>query len=424
LDGLRFWWRFIASWLDRLGKFKEEIMTALPTLQSQTTVPYNIEEAVRDRYAAGAQAVQPALCCPIENYDSSYLAVLPDEIIAKDYGCGDPTRYVNPGETVVDLGSGAGKNCYIIAQKVGATGRVIGVDMNDAMLALSRQYRQAIGDKVGFHNVAFVKGKIQDLALDWDAAQTWLQDNPIASFAQMAAFEAECDRLRQTQPLIASDSVDVVVSNCVLNLVKPSDKHQLFQEIFRVLKRGGRAVISDIVCDEVPTAAILNDPELWSGCISGAFQEVEFLEMFAAAGFHGIEILARQAEPWQTIDGVEFRSLTVRAYKGKQGECWDHNQAVIYKGPWKSVQDDDGHTLYRGARMAVCEKTFKLYTDPTGPYHQQMIAVEPIAPVDPKTAPAFDCTRDTMRHPRETKGLEYRATWKGEACCDPEESCC
>jgi arsenite methyltransferase len=354
------------------------------------------------------------------------LKILPEEIIAKDYGCGDPTRYVNAGETVVDLGSGAGKNCYIIAQKVGASGQVIGVDMNDEMLGLSRRYRESIGNQLGYHNVSFVKGKIQDLALDWNAAQAWLNQHPIQSFEQMALFEAECDRLRQTQPLIATDSVDVVVSNCVLNLVKPGDKKQLFQEIFRVLKRGGRAVISDIVCDEPPTAAILNDPELWSGCISGAFQEVEFLEMFAQAGFHGIEILARQEEPWQTIDGIEFRSLTVRAYKGKQGECWDHNQAVIYKGPWKAVLDDDGHTLYRGDRMAVCEKTFKLYNDPTGPYHQDLIPVLPIEPVDSDNAAPFDCMRNTKRHPRETKGLEYRATSMGESCCEPgiSESCC
>jgi arsenite methyltransferase len=390
-------------------------MSATPAIFP--AISYDIEATVRDRYAAGAQAAQPALCCPTDAYDSSYLAILPDEIIAKDYGCGDPTRYVNSGETVVDLGSGAGKNCYIIAQKVGATGQVIGVDVNDEMLALSRKYRASIGDQLGYHNVEFVKGNIQDLALDWHAAQNWLQQNPVTGLAQMELYERECDRLRATQPLVTTGSVDVVVSNCVLNLVRPQDKHQLFQEIFRVLKRGGRAVISDIVCDEPPTPAIMADPDLWSGCIAGAFGEVEFLEMFLQAGFHGVEILARQAEPWQVIDGIEFRSLTVRAYKGKAGDCWEHNQAVIYKGPWKSVQDDDGHTLYRGDRMAVCQKTFELYTDPTGPYHQDMIPVLPIVPVDPANIQAFDCDGEVQRHPRETKGIEYRSTFMGEACC-------
>jgi arsenite methyltransferase len=382
----------------------------------EATVNYDIEQVVRDRYAAGAKAPQAALCCPTDGYDDRYLKILPEEIIAKDYGCGDPTRYVHLGEVVVDLGSGAGKNCYMIAQKVGATGRVIGVDLNDEMLALSRRYLGAIGDQLGYRNVQFVKGKIQDLALNQELLQSWLRRNPITTVEQVFALEAECDRLRREHPLIDSNTVDVVVSNCVLNLVRPQDKKVLFQEIFRVLKRGGRAVISDIVCDEVPTEKILNDPDLWSGCIAGAFLEAEFLQMFEEAGFYGIEILARQADPWQTIDGIEFRSLTVRAYKGKDGICLERNQAVIYKGPWKAVQDDDGHTLLRGDRMAVCDKAWKIYTDPQGPYAQDMIAIEPSVEVPLESAELFDCSQ-TVRSPRITKGVDYRATTQSEGSC-------
>jgi arsenite methyltransferase len=381
------------------------------------TIAYDIETTVRDRYADGAREVQPALCCPIEDYDGRWLEALPDEIVAKDYGCGDPTKYVNAGETVVDLGSGAGKNCYIIAQKVGATGKVIGVDMNDEMLDLSRRYLQPLGEKFGFHNVSFVKARIQDLALSWDQAQNWLSTNPIQSMDQIPAFKAECDRLRKTTPLIESETVDVVVSNCVLNLVKPEDKAHLFEEIFRVLKRGGRAVISDIVCDEAPTEKILQDPDLWSGCIAGAFLEAQFLEMFEQAGFHGVEILARQAEPWQVIDGIEFRSMTIRAHKGKQGPCLDRHQAVVYKGPWKVVLDDDGHTLFRGERMAVCDKTYKLYLDPMGPYAGQFLAIDPVSEVPLEEAPSFDCQEDQVRSPRVTKGEDYRETWMGESAC-------
>ncbi|MBD1845493.1 methyltransferase domain-containing protein [Cyanobacteria bacterium FACHB-63] len=392
---------------------------------TDTTLPYDVEQAVRERYAAGAQQPQASLCCPSDGYDQRYLEVLPQEIIEKDYGCGDPTRYVRSGETVVDLGSGAGKNCYILAQKVGATGKIIGVDMNDEMLNLSRKYLVPMSEKLGYENVAFVKGKIQDLALNLDLVQQWLEQHPIHSVDQIAALEAECDRLRQTQPLIATDSVDAVISNCVLNLVRPQDKKQLFQEIFRVLKRGGRAVISDIVCDEAPTEKILNDPELWSGCIAGAFRENEFLEMFDQAGFYGIEILARQTEPWQVIDGVEFRSLTVQAFKGKQGECWERNQAVIYRGPWKAVQDDDGHTLYRGERMAVCDKTFQIYTNPNGAYHSDIIPVPPRDSVSFQLAKPFDCSGDAFRDPRVTKGTDYRETIEqsnGDGCSS--SSCC
>jgi len=390
---------------------------------------YDVEQAVLERYEAGARAPQASLCCPTE-YNTKYLECLPDEIIAKDYGCGDPTRYVAAGETVVDLGSGAGKNCYIMAQKVGATGQVIGVDFNDEMLTLSRKYLTEMAEKLGYGNVQFKKGKIQDLALDLDRVQVWLADNPITAVGQIAAFEAECDRIRHQSPLIPSNSVDVVVSNCVLNLVRSQDKQQLFQEIYRVLKRGGRAVISDIVCDEPPTEKILNDPDLWSGCIAGAFQESEFLAMFEQAGFYGVEILSRQEEPWQVIDGIEFRSLTIRAYKGKDGPCWERNQAVIYKGPWKSVTDDDGHTLHRGQRMAVCDKTLKIFTDASGPYHRDIIPVLPYNDIPLEQAQTFDCHRTDTRHPKETKGVEYRVTIaNGSApACSPTSngngSCC
>ena len=311
------------------------------------TNAYDVENTVLERYQEGAKQQQPSLCCPTE-YEGNYLENLPPEIIEKDYGCGDPTRYVAEEETVVDLGSGAGKNCYIMAQKVGASGRVIGVDFNDEMLTLARRYQPDLASKFGYQNTQFVKGKIQDLKLNLDRAQAWLAENPITSIHQLGAFESECDRLREQEPLIPDSSVDVVISNCVLNLVRPQDKQQLFREIFRVLKRGGRAVISDIVCDEDPTPDILNDPDLWSGCIAGAFRENTFLKMFEEAGFYGVEILKREEKPWQTIHGIEFRSITVRAFKGKEGECWERKQAVIYKGPWKQVQDDDGHVLSRG----------------------------------------------------------------------------
>ncbi|MFN9968403.1 MAG: methyltransferase domain-containing protein, partial [Phycisphaerae bacterium] len=115
--------------------------------------------------------------------------------------------------------------------------------------------------------------------------------------------------LRREHPLIASDSVDCVVSNCVLNLVRQQDRHQLFAEIFRILKNGGRAAISDIVSDEDVPQDMRTNPELWSGCISGAFREDLFLKAFEEAGFHGIEIAKRQAEPWRTVEGLEFRSI-------------------------------------------------------------------------------------------------------------------
>ena len=393
-------------------------------LDSSSSISYDIERTVLERYQEGAKEQQSSLCCPTD-YEGNYLEILPQEIIEKDYGCGDPTRYASEGEIVLDLGSGAGKNCYILAQKVGTKGQVIGVDFNDEMLSLARKYQGEIAAKLGYHNTKFVKGKIQDLKLDLELAERWLQDHPIGSLEQLSAWEEEGGRLRQHSPLIGDATVDVVISNCVLNLVRPQDKQQLFREINRVLKRGGRAIISDIVCDEDPTPQIINDPDLWSGCIAGAFREESFLKMFEEAGFYGIEILKRETTPWQIIDGIEFRSLTVRAYKGKEGPCLERKQSIIYKGPWKQVQDDDGHTLCRGERMAVCDKTYKILTAAAGPYAQQIIPVPPYQEIPLEEATEFSCKNKAIRHPKETKGFDYQLTVikQEAACCSPGECC-
>jgi arsenite methyltransferase len=211
--------------------------------------PLNVETAVRQRYSDAAQSRVEALCCPVE-YDRQYLKVIPAEVLERDYGCGDPSKYVRTGETVLDLGSGAGKICFIAAQVVGATGRVIGVDMNEDMLALARKHQRSVGDAIGYHNVEFRKGRIQDLALDLERLDADLRAHPIQSVDSFLAADARADDLRVTHPLIATESIDVVVSNCVLNLVDARAKTQLFSEIFRVLRNGGRAVISDIVSDE------------------------------------------------------------------------------------------------------------------------------------------------------------------------------
>ena len=268
-----------------------------------------VEDAVRDRYAAGAAAAEPALCCPV-SYDPQYLRAIPAEVIERDYGCGDPSRHVRGGETVLDLGSGTGKICFIAAQVVGAAGRVIGIDMTSEMLDVARRNAPLVAAAVGYANVEFRRGRIQDLALDLDALDLALRaDDTLDSTALIG-------RLRREQPLVASDSIDVVVSNCVLNLVDPAAKQQMFGEIFRVLKRGGRAVISDIVADRPVPAHLQADAELWSGCISGAYTEDGFLQAFEAAGFRDVQRLERDGKPWRTVEGSEFRSITVAAWRG------------------------------------------------------------------------------------------------------------
>src|SRR2546428_414421 len=285
--------------------------------------PHRTENIVRERYAAGAKERADKLCCPAE-YDDELLTAIPQEVIERDYGCGDPSRYLREGEVVVDLGSGTGKICFIAAQIVGPKGRIIGGDMTD--------------------------------------------------------------------------------------------------EIFRVLKKGGRAVISDIVSDEEVPEEMQNDPELWSGCISGALTEERFLAAFENAGFYGIQILKRDAKPWRTVQGIEFRSVTIEAFKGKQGECFERNQAVIYKGPFKEVLDDDNHRMERGKRYAVCDKTYNLYKK--HPYKEFFEFVDPIADVPLAEANPFNCARTVLRHAKETKGQDYNATTEPNIKCCDGGSCC
>ncbi len=382
----------------------------------------DLETAVNERYTRAAQKRQAQLCCPA-SYDSSYLAVIPDELKERDYGCGDPSAFVRAGDVVLDLGSGAGKICYIASQIVGPHGRVIGVDANDEMLALAEKYRLPIGERIGYHNVEFRKGRIQDLQLDLALVDSYLAKNPVSSASELAHFNAHCSSIKLERPLVARESVDIVLSNCVLNLVRPEDKEQLFDEMFRVVRRGGRVAISDIVSDEDVPEELQQDPELWSGCIAGAYREDAFLDAFDRAGFYGMVIVKRDQKPWRTIRGLEFRSITVLAHKGKQGPCWERKQAVVYRGPWRKVIDDDGHVLERGKRMAVCDKTFKNYT--REPYASDIIPVTPRELIPLEQAVPFDCQRPVLRHPRETKGDQYELTEiSSPDDCGPGSECC
>jgi arsenite methyltransferase len=385
------------------------------------TKEINFEEAVLKRYGHAAQEIEACLCLPV-TYDEGLLKVIPDEIIQKDYGCGDPSRYVREGEIVLDLGSGSGKACYIISQIIGANGKVIGVDFNPAMLELARKHQKAIGDRLGYHNVEFRRGRIQDLRTNLDLVEQYLQQHPVCSLADLANLQAYEEKIAYEQPLVADESIDVIVSNCVLNLVQPEDKKLLFAEMYRVLKNGGRVAIADIVSDEPVPKHLASNPDLWTACVSGAFLEEDFLRAFEDAKFYGIQIEDFQSQPYQTVEGIEFRSITLTAYKGKEGPCVERNQAVIYRGPWKQVVDEDGHVLPRGARIAVCEKTFRLYSK--APYQDQFILVPPREEVSSEQARVFDCSRDHRRHPRETKGMNYNVTGTGNEICGPGSSCC
>ena len=135
-----------------------------------------------------------------------------EEVLTCDYGCGDPTRYLKPGDTVLDLGSGSGKICFLASQVVGPTGKVLGVDMNDEMLDVARKSAPVVARNIGYANVEFRKGKIQNLSLDLELLDQRLKETPVRSAEGLSALESEIRELRNSRPLIPDNSVDVVVS--------------------------------------------------------------------------------------------------------------------------------------------------------------------------------------------------------------------
>ncbi len=192
-------------------------------------------------------------------YDAVTTADLPEAAVLASLGCGNPTALaeLHEGEIVLDLGSGGGIDVLLSARRVGPTGKAHGLDMTDEMLALARENAA----RAGAENVDFLKGEIEDIPLP-------------------------------------NDSVDVIISNCVINL--SADKRRVLAEAFRVLKPGGRFAVSDVVVrGEVP-AAIRRDMELWIGCVAGALEEREFLDLLAEAGFEGADI-----EPTRVYDTNE-----------------------------------------------------------------------------------------------------------------------
>jgi arsenite methyltransferase len=233
-----------------------------------------VQTAVREKYGEIAKSVGtssccgPAACCggdPITSdlYSDAEKQDLPPEAVAVSLGCGNPTALLplEPGQVVLDLGSGGGIDVLLSAKRVGPTGKVYGLDMTDEMLALARENQK----KAGATNVEFLKGTIEAIPLP-------------------------------------DHSVDVVISNCVINL--SSDKDAVLREAFRVLKPGGRFAVSDVVVrGEVP-ADVRRNMELWVGCIAGALEENDYVSKLRAAGFTDVEL-----EPWRVYHVEDARAF-------------------------------------------------------------------------------------------------------------------
>jgi radical SAM protein with 4Fe4S-binding SPASM domain len=291
---------------------------------------------VQSFYARAAETPQAALCCPVD-YDAADTAHIPKEVRERFYGCGGPMSLAGAaaGETVVDLGCGAGIDVFIAAKKVGPRGRAIGVDMTDPMLGVAGESKSRVAAKLGYDVAEFRKGYLEDVPL-------------------------------------ADGTADLVTSNCVINL--SPDKKEVFREMWRVLKDHGRIVVSDIVADRPLPATLKVNVHLWGECVSGALPEDEFLGEIEKAGFYGVQVLKKQF--WKEVDGYDFFSVTVRGYKfQKKAGCVFRGHRAVYLGPFVAATDEEGHLFPRGQAIEVCTDTVAKLSH--APYASSFALLEP-----------------------------------------------
>jgi len=316
-------------------------------------------EVVRQFYGKAAEEPQSELCCPT-SYPREDVSHIPSDVIDRFYGCGSPMSIANikDGETVVDLGSGAGIDCFIAAKKVGNTGKVVGIDMTDQMLRVANECKPIVEKNLGYDVVEFRKGFLEEIPIE-------------------------------------DKAVDVITSNCVINL--SPDKKKVFSEMWRILNDHGRIVISDIVSEtEVPDHIVTNE-QLWGECIAGALTEDEFISNLEQAGFYGLRILSKVY--WKNVENYRFFSITVQGFKfEKSAGCVYIGQKAIYLGPLKAIIDEEGHIFPRNEAVEICTDTARKLSKP--PYQGMFIITDPQRTLDEN----FSCCN----------GSESRS---GNSCC-------
>jgi MoaA/NifB/PqqE/SkfB family radical SAM enzyme/SAM-dependent methyltransferase len=309
------------------------------TLHSNCVLSFDVDRPrskVREFYGAAAEKPVAELCCPTK-YDDSAIAHIPQDVLDRFYGCGSPmtTAGIREGETVVDLGSGAGIDVFIAAKLVGPAGQAIGVDMTDRMLHVARENQPRVAEALGYDVVEFREGFLESIPVE-------------------------------------SKSVDLVTSNCVVNL--SPDKPRVFEEIWRVLKDHGRIVIADIVSEKNVPPHLKTNPQLWGECIVGALTQEEFLSELERAGFYGLEVLKKTY--WKDVEGFPFFSVTVRGFKfEKTSGCVFKGHRAVYLGPAKAFVDEEGHMFPRNEPYEICTDTVAKLSNP--PYKGMFAILEP-----------------------------------------------
>lgn len=274
-----------------------------------------ITQKVSDRYAKAASTGEQ-MCCPT-SYDMAQLkSFIPEEVLKISYGCGTPAglKTVCAGETVLDIGSGGGIDCFEASRLVGPTGHVIGIDMTDTMLEIARKNAAVVATNLGYpaSNVEFRKG------------------------------------LADAMP-VEDGTIDLIISNCVINLAP--DKRKVFREMFRVAKPGGRFTISDIVADQTVPQYLAHDADKWGDCLSGALTLTDYMVGMMEAGFLGIHLV--KSSPWQVIDGIHFFSVTLTGYKVPPATTPSPIHYATLRGPFNRVVDERGTAYQRGIPQPI-----------------------------------------------------------------------
>ena len=299
----------------------------------------DITQKVRDRYAKAAGTGEQ-MCCPT-NYDMGRLKTfIPEEVLKISYGCGTPAglKTVQAGETVLDIGSGGGIDCFEASRLVGPTGRVIGIDMTDTMLEIARKNATVVATNLGYpaSNVEFRKG------------------------------------LADAMP-VEDGAIDLIISNCVINLAP--DKRKVFSEMYRVAKPGGRFTISDIVSDQTVPQYLVHDTQKWGDCLSGALTLTEYMNGMVEAGFRGIHLV--KFSPWRVIDGIHFFSVTLTGYKLSQTTAPTSIRYATLRGPFSRVMDERGTIYQRGIPQPIKPEDELLLSTPPFADHF-LLATDPV----------------------------------------------
>lgn len=302
------------------------------------TTSIEISESVRHYYGQVLQSsddLKTSACCSIDampSYLKALLAGLHPEVLERFYGCGSPLPPALKGKTVLDLGCGTGRDCYLLSKLVGPTGQVIGVDMTPEQLEVAVRHREWHAERFGFSNVEFLHGHIENLATVG----------------------------------IADNSIDVVVSNCVINL--SPEKPRVLTEIFRVLKPGGELYFSDVFADRRIPIELRQDPVLLGECLGGALYWEDFRRILQDLGCPDVRkvkqnpISIDDPEVFAKIGMVNFDSVTVRAFKMPlEDRCEDFGQVAVYLGTIDlhphSFDLDDHHHFETGRPLRVCGNT-------------------------------------------------------------------